>query len=165
MNKRLKLFIVVLLLLILILLIPVGFSAYTTIISANGVSEITGDWDVGITNVTVENVCDGCDAGTPTFNDTSVTFNAKLKKPGDSITYNITIENKGNIDAQLGQVLYNTSGLSSDVITYQSTQLSKKLNAGDSDTLKITITFDDKVTTNPDIKTSELTGTIYYIQA
>ncbi len=69
--------------LIIIVLMAVGYSTFATDFTISGTAEITGEWDVRITNITATQVTEGCDAGTPTFTKDSINFSAKLNKPGD----------------------------------------------------------------------------------
>ena len=108
-------------LLIVILTMAVGYSALVTDIPINGSAEIIGEWNVRITNIEAKDVSEGCDAGDIQFTNTSATFNAKLKKPGDYITYLITIENAGTIDATLNSITFTPEEDGSPAIIYEKT--------------------------------------------
>ena len=148
----------------LLLVMAVGYSAFATNIKLDGQAEISGIWDVRITGIEVASVSEGCDAGDPTYTNTSATFNAKLIKPGDSVTYVITIQNRGTIDAKLSTVYYNTTKESTETINYESTSLKKVLEAGGEDTLAITIKYDENTSILPEVRTSNITGIIEYVQ-
>ncbi len=131
----------------------------------NGTAEITGVWDVKITNIETKEISEGCDDGNPQFTDTTATFNAKLQKPGDKIVYIVTIQNLGTIDATLNGVVFMSDDENgSEAITYSTTNLATDLNAGGTTTVEITVKYDSKVKEVPSVKTKTLTGIIEYGQ-
>ena len=56
-------------LLIVILLMAVGYSAFATQLNINGTAEITGEWNVKITNIVTQEISEGCDDGDPQYDD------------------------------------------------------------------------------------------------
>lgn len=157
--------VVVATLLIVLATMAVAYSAFATQVTINGTAEIVGQWNVGITNVEIQNISSGCDGGTPEYTDTDVKFYAKLQKPGDSITYAITIENLGTIDATLNDVIFTADeDTGSPAISFSTTSLANTLNAGEQTTFTVTIKYDEKTTEVPSIKTKTITGKIEYIQ-
>ena len=147
-----------------ILIIAVGYSTFATDFTINGVTEITGEWDVRITNITATQVPDGCDAGTPTFTKDSINFSAKLNKPGDEIIYEVTIENLGTIDAELQTIIFTEEIDGIEEINYTTSELKKDLNVGDSTTFNIMVTYVKNAEKIPDVKTKTLMGIIQYVQ-
>ena len=121
-------------------------------------------WDVKITNVEAINVSSSCDAGKPTFTDTSVNFSAKLMKPGDEITYKVTIKNAGTIDAKLQTVIFTEEIDGILALNYTTTQITPELNAGEETTFNITVTYVKDTEEIPEKKTKTLTGIIEYVQ-
>ena len=131
----------------------------------NGTAEITGVWDVKITNIETKEISEGCDDGNPQFTNTTASFNAKLQKPGDKIVYVVTIQNLGTIDATLNGVVFMSDDENgSEAITYSTTNLATDLNAGGTTTVEITVKYDSKVEEVPSVKTKTLTGIIEYEQ-
>ncbi len=162
--KRKKI-IILCLFLLAILLIPIGYSSFTSSINLDGLTEITGTWDIKIVSVDVTEVSEGCDAGTPQFTDNSVTFAAKLQKPGDEVVYLITIKNAGNIDAILNNVFFISDDKESDdAIVYETDELANELGAGDETTLTVKVSFNKDITTNVTAQTKKITGFIEYTQ-
>ncbi len=149
-------------LLIVILIMGVGYSTFVTNLNINGQAEITGEWDVKITNIEVKNVSQGSDAGTPEFTNTSATFKAKLNKPGDVITYLITIKNAGTIDAKLANIIFKSD--ENNAIIYKTSEIETELNAKEETTLTITITYNKEITEIPQNTTNTITGIIEYVQ-
>ena len=147
-----------------IILMAVGYSTFATDFTIDGNAEITGEWDVRITNIKAIQVPDSCDAGTPAFTKDSIKFSAKLNKPGDEIIYEVTIENLGTIDAELQTIIFTEEIGGIEEINYTTSELSKYLNVGDSTTFNIMVTYVKDTKSIPNIKTKTLTGTIQYVQ-
>ncbi len=150
--------------LVTIILMSIGYSSFATDFMINGTTEITGTWDVRITNITAIRVPEGCDAGTPTFTKDSATFSAKLNKPGDEIIYEVTIENLGTIDASLQTIIFTEEIDGIEEINYTTSELKKDLNVGDITTFNIIVTYVKGTESIPDVKTKTLTGIIQYVQ-
>lgn len=152
-------------LLIVIAVMAVGYSAFATQLTINGTAEITGVWNVRIIGIEAQDVSKGCDAGEPQFTNTSATFNAKLAKPGDYITYLITIENSGTIDATLDGVTFTDNGESgASDITYKYSDPIDSLKTGAQTCILLQVMYDENATETPDIKTKTITGIIEYVQ-
>ena len=156
--------IVIITLLIVILVMAVGYTAFATQLTINGTVEIVGIWDVKIKNVEARYVTEGCDPGDIQFTNTSVAFNAKLVKPGDYITYLITIENAGTIDATLEQISFTCNEEGSPAIEYEDSNLPPVLDVGDVVSLLVKISYVDDTSELPEIKTKTITGIIEYVQ-
>lgn len=151
-------------LLLVILLMTVGYARFETQLNINGTAEIIGEWNVKITNIEATEISEGCDSGSPQFTNTTVTFDTKLVKPGDSITYLVTIKNLGTIDAVLSNIVYKELEGGSPAILYETTEIKPTLDAGETTTFNIKIEYDKNVTENPEITTKSITGIIEYSQ-
>ncbi len=156
--------VIVITLLFLILLMTVGYATFVTQLNINGTAEIIGEWNVSIINVEATEVSEGCDGGTPEFTGTSTTFNAKLAKPGDSVTYLVTIKNAGTIDAVLSNIIYKEDTGGSPDISYTTTEIAHELNAGETTTYEIKIEYNKDANEAPSVKTKSITGIVEYSQ-
>ena len=67
-------YILLLFFLIGISIMSIGYSLLATNLTLNANSEIVGERDVRITNMKAIQVSRGCDAGTPMFTDTTITY-------------------------------------------------------------------------------------------
>lgn len=152
-------------LLITLFTMAVGYSTFASKLTVNGTAEIIGEWDVKIIGIEAQNVSENADPGIPEFTDTTVNFNAKLSKPGDSIDYVITIKNAGNLDAKLDEILFISDEVNgSPAIIYSTTNLSETLSVGETTSLTVKVKYDPNYTETPLVKTKTITGTIKYIQ-
>lgn len=93
-------------LLIAILTLSVAYAAFASNLQVNGTAHIDSNWDVEITSIEVtgqtgQAVDNGSDLTKLGSDGLSANFDCTLTQPGDSITYTVTVENKGNINAKL----------------------------------------------------------------
>ncbi len=149
---------------LIILLMTAGYSAFNAELKINGDAQITGNWNVRITNIEVDKQTEGSDAGKPTYTNTSATFSAHLNKPGDEITYKITITNLGTIDATLQNITFSEPKNSAKEIIFTYTTPAKELKAHESTSFLITIKYDEKTKKVPINNFKNITGNIEYIQ-
>ncbi len=183
-------------LLAIVLVMAVGYAAFATQLNINGTATIESRWEVKITDISVS----GDPTGTATSKSSAVTegnlaatFESELVAPGDSVTYNVTVENTGTLPAKLNAITFNqtnngtgtaeagdavenqgTSYEGDNAIVYSYTGISVNSTlaaANDSDTDKVTfqvtVTYNDKIKTQPDAKQlkSNLKMVLSYVQA
>lgn len=157
----------------IIIFMGVGFAAsLSSILRINGSAEITGRWNVQITNITATNTTGKADAGTPSYTATTATFDATLAEPGDSVTYQITVTNNGNIPAMLNDIVESLDSAANDAIVYSYGETNPvkndKLAAGATHTFDVTVTYpenavDANAPTDEELS-KNLTLTLTYIQ-
>ena len=89
----------------ILLLMAVGYAAFQTNLDVKGNSQITSNWDVEIINVKEgEKAGLAESAKTPTWTKTEASMETNLYQKGDSMSYIVTIENKGTFDAKLDNI-------------------------------------------------------------
>lgn len=97
-------------------------------------------------------------------NSTIASFAADLHQIGDSVTYAVTVENKGNIDAKLDSIVSDTESEFGDVTyTYDGIASNSILKAGDSITFNVTIHLVDGIKLAESIG-ANLTTILNYIE-
>lgn len=148
----------------IIIAMSIGYSIFETKLILNHTAEIAGEWKIRIIDAEVDFVTNGCDPGIPEYTDTTVTLNSKLVKPGDFITYKLTIKNEGTIEANLENVIFMQNKNGSPAINYKTSNLEYILKFGEETELFITVEYDSSYTIQPEIKTQTLIGIIEYIQ-
>ncbi len=160
MNKK----IIILSMCVAILIMTIGYSAFISNIKINGTANITSTWNILFTDIKEISKTDGVNVKEdPTISGTLATFNIGLNYPGDNIVYEITVENKGTIDAVINSI--NGTQLGSDVIEFiiDGIKEGDKLGHGESKNFTVTIKYKD-VTKDPNLKDNELQIDITYIQ-
>lgn len=100
-NKK----ILAIIILLLLLGITVGYAALSQALIINGTARITSDWNISFKSITLTN-SSGAMKNEPVLNkeDTSITFDISLEKPGSYVEYEIVVENKGSIAAKLEKI-------------------------------------------------------------
>ncbi len=168
MNKRLnrtnRNYIIAGLCMILVIM-GVGYAAFSSQLKISGTSNIGANFNVRITGIqsTVQSG-QASDAQTPTHDDTTATFKTNLVLPGDSMKYDITVENQGNIDAVLESIEVNDGN--NPAITFQTSGIENgdELQVSQSDILTVIVSYDSSVTSQPENTSSTITVTLNYKQ-
>ena len=91
----------------LLVFMGIGYAVLSQTLNISGTANMKGTWDIKITDISEASRTGKADPGTPTISTSGVSasFEANLWMPGDSITYNITVKNNGNIDAALKELV------------------------------------------------------------
>ena len=115
-NKKRRQIVIISLIIVLIGM-TVGYATYSSNVEIKGTSTITSSWDIQITNIT-----GGTPTGTaenakaPTWKNTEASMEANLYKQGDAMEYDITIENKGTLDAKLDNIITDNKNSNTEAI-------------------------------------------------
>ncbi len=149
-----------------LLLMVVGYAAFATQLNINGTTSITSNWDIKITNITSKDIVGkATDEGSQVVDDLSATFKVNLVSPDDSITYEITVENNGNIDAELANIKVTKNTNSAIKFETNGIEEGEILTAnGGTDILTIKVTYSNEVTKQPDNLEANLKVTLDYVQ-
>jgi len=174
MNERKKRNIIMGSLCAVLLLMVVGYAAFSTALNINGTSSISSNWDIKITEIT-----EGTKTGSATttvdesgnkkisgVGTLTASVEADLVSPGDSIEYDITITNAGSLNAKLEKITLSESN--NPAIKFETSGLTEgeTLTAnGGTATLKLKITYDSNVTSQPENTTGTISVTLDYVQA
>ena len=122
----------------------VGYAAFNTELKISGTSKVTSNWDIRITNVT-----DGTPTGSakntvkPSWTTLTASMEADLYKKGDAMEYDVTIENRGTLDAKLNDILTNTQNSNSEavIITFSGYTKGEILEHGKSKLVHVKIEY------------------------
>lgn len=132
----------------------VGYAALSQVLKINGTSMISGNFNIQFTRIdegTMVNATTITKSGVGT---TTANFTVDLKKPGSSAVYDITVENKGSIDA----ILTSITGLDEsnekepvDIIyTIDGIKEGDPLNAGDQKSFQVKVVWKVSATSIPE---------------
>ena len=141
----------------LLVFMGIGYAVLSQTLNINGTANMKGEWDIKITDISEASRTGKADPGTPTISSsgTSASFEANLWMPGDSITYNITVKNNGNIDAALKELVPSVENGVQQVKFSNNAVQGKVLRQKESYTFQVSVVFDEDATEIPkDSKTN-----------
>ena len=97
----------------------VAYAALSTTLNISGnITKKGGSWSVGITNLSsVSTTGTGSMSKAPSVSGTTLSFDANLKKPGDSVSFTFDIVNSGTVTAEMyvGSAKMAINGISKDL--------------------------------------------------
>ena len=165
-NSRQRNYIIAGLCMILVIM-GVGYAAFQSQLKISGTSNITSDFAVRIISITPNSIVGGAadKSEVTTHTDTTATFGTTLQKPGDSITYDVVIENEGNIDATLKTITKTDTSNSAILFETSGVNEGDELGVGESATMKVKVTYNPSVTSQPENLESSLKVTLDYEQS
>ena len=150
---------------VIVLIMAVGYAAFSSQLKISGTSSVTSSWDVEITNIESTNVIGSATNGSaPTYTKTTATFNTNLVSPGDSITYDVTVENKGSIDATLKTITKTDTNNSAILFETSGIKEGDSLLVGAKAHMLVKVTYNSAITSQPKNLTSTLKVTLDYVQ-
>ncbi len=128
----------------------VAYGVYGSFLKVDGTTSISSNFKVLITNIeSKDKVGEASDDGDPKFENLSATFKTNLVSPGDSMTYEITVANQGNVNAALDKIDITKKVNKAINVTYDGITAGDKLDAGTEKKFTIKVEFDSSVTTQP----------------
>ena len=150
----------------ILLVMAAGYAAFRTQLTINGTSNITSEFKVLITDIQSRNVVGRAEnAEEPSHTETTATFKTNLYLPGDSITYDVTVENQGSIDAVLKTIQKSDSNNNAIIFETSGIQEGEVLKASESTKFSVTVSYNASTTSQPSNITSDLKITLDYEQA
>ena len=151
----------------ILVIMGVGYAAFQSQLKISGTSNITSDFAVRITSITPNSIVGGAadKSEVTTHTDTTATFGTTLQKPGDSITYDVVIENEGNIDATLKTITKTDTSNSAILFETSGVNEGDELGVGETATMKVKVTYNPSVTSQPENLESSLKVTLDYEQS
>ncbi len=149
----------------ILVIMGVGYAAFSSQLRINGTSNITSNWSVKITDIQSK-VVNGtpANASDPTHTDTTATFRTTLTSPGDTMQYDVTVLNEGDIDAKLDKITVPESTNPAIGFEVSGIEEGSLLEAKQTALLTVTVKYND-VTEQPSNLTADLEVTLDYSQA
>ena len=149
----------------ILVIMGVGYAAFSSQLKISGTSNITSNWSVKITDIQSK-VVNGTptNVSEPTHTDTTATFRTRLTNPGDTMQYDVTVLNEGDIDAKLDKITIPES--TNPAIGFEVSGIEERslLRSKETAILTVTVKYND-VTEQPSNLTADLEVTLDYSQA
>ena len=109
-------------LLAVILIMSVGFALLSSNLEVTATGTVSGNWIVNFKSGALEqtHITDGVSGVTAEMDSSNLTLTltANFEKPGDKVSYQVPIENKGSIDAYLKTVNVEGNAQNTDAIKF-----------------------------------------------
>ncbi len=149
----------------ILVIMGVGYAAFSSQLKISGTSNITSNWSVKITDIQSK-VVNGTptNASEPTHTDTTATFRTRLTNPGDTMQYDVTVLNEGDIDAKLDKITIPESTNPAIGFEVSGIEEGSLLRSKETALLTVTVKYND-VTEQPSNLTADLEVTLDYSQA
>ena len=149
----------------ILVIMGVGYAAFQSQLRISGTSNITSNWSVKITDIQSK-VVNGTptNASAPTHTDTTATFRTTLTSPGDTMQYDVTVSNEGDIDAKLDKITVPESTNPAIGFEVSGIEEGSLLEAKQTAILTVIVKYNN-VTEQPSDLTADLQVTLDYSQA
>lgn len=152
-------------LVLIVFLLSIGFAAFGSRLTINGIGVIDSNWNIEIIDITSKNkVGMAADAAAPVYTSTSATFKTTLASPGDSMTYEVTVKNKGTLDARVNKITLTDSKNPAIIFKTSGINENDLLEAGKTQVFTVIVSYNEEVTKQPDVLNASLTVKLDYVQ-
>ena len=131
--------------------IAVGYALLTQAIKVGVEGTLNGVWDVYISDIKLKNSTGRAQEVHPASvsNKVNANFEVDLYMPGDSVEYEVTVKNDGNIDATLRTVTTNATNTNEDIRFTHTIKQGEVLKKESETKFTFKIVFDERATTLP----------------
>ena len=131
--------------------IAVGYALLTQAIKVGVEGTLNGVWDVYISDIKLKNSTGRAQELNPASvsNKVNANFEVDLYMPGDSVEYEVTVKNDGNIDATLRTVTTNATNTNEDIRFTHTIKQGEVLKKESETKFTFKIVFDERATTLP----------------
>lgn len=131
--------------------IAVGYALLTQAIKVGVEGTLNGVWDVYISDIKLKNSTGRAQELNPASvsNKVNANFEVDLYMPGDSVEYEVTVKNDGNIDATLRTIATNTTNTNEDIRFTHTIKQGEVLKKESETKFTFKIVFDERATTLP----------------
>ena len=149
----------------LIMIMAVGYALLAQQLKVIGSASIISNWQVEITNIIEKEKSIGATTNSTNYTATTASFSTKLTSPGDYAIYEVTVTNKGTLDAVLAaKPIINVSNNSAIVYGVNGIKKGDKLLKNTSSTFTVKVAYNSSTTTQPVNVTSNLEVVLNYEQ-
>ena len=150
----------------LLVFMGIGYAILSQTLNISGIANMKGNWNVKITNMELlsENKTGRAEEVSHSFTDTTATFTADLYMPGDSIEYRVTVENQGNIDAALNDIIQTKTNKDKNLKFTNSLIGTEILTSGSKMSFTMKVEIPEDAETLPEVKVSKYEIKLIYIQ-
>ena len=150
----------------LLVFMGIAYAILSQTLNISGTANMKGNWSVKITNMKLleANKTGRAENVSNTFTNTTASFEANLWMPGDSIEYEVTVENQGNIDAVLKDIIQTKTNKDKNLKFSNSLIGTEVLTSGSKMSFTMKVEIPEEAETLPEVKESKYEIQLIYIQ-
>lgn len=157
--------IVIVIMCIFILVMALGYAAFSTILNINGTASSDSVWNIRFINITSGTaVGSATNVTLPSYTDKTATMDVKLKVPGDSMTYVLTLSNSGNVAAIIEKINAEVTGSEAIIYSISGIKIGQRLKPNETVDITIKVEYDTSVKDQPTNLTKTLKVSVDAVQ-
>ena len=128
-------------------LLLMGYAVFAQPLAANNKQYVAGEWDIRFTDMKDISSKNGKATSSYRFDATDAYFNVSFTTPGEIVEYELTIENKGNLDVRVASIDIIPEVIENDIITCKVEDIytGDRLNAKDKKKMRVKIIYNGDV--------------------
>ena len=167
-TERRKKFMIASLCIAAFLTLGIGYAILTTELNISGTAQITSNWKILFTSVEEKEMTNAITNTKEISGLTTLTLDVQLQQPGASATYDVVVENQGDLDAMLtainGVDEANSQSPLPIKVELQNIKVNDGLLAGDKKTFQVRVYWDASVDFSETNMSKEIEITLVYEQ-
>ena len=148
-SEHKKYFLVGSLCIAIFLMLGIGYAVLSQQLDINGTAQITSNWKILFTSAEEKEMNNATTISKQIVNQTTLNLNVELDQPGASATYDVVVENQGNLDAMLtainGVDEANNQDPKSIKVKLQNIRVNDGLLAGEKKTFQVKVYWNSSV--------------------
>ena len=167
-TERRKKFMIASLCIAAFLTLGIGYAILTTGLNISGTAQITSNWKILFTSVEEKEMTNAITNTKDISGLTTLTLDVQLQQPGAGATYDVVVENQGDLDAMLtainGVDEANNNAPLPIKVELQNIKVNDGLLAGDKKTFQVRVYWDASVDFSETNMSKEIEITLVYEQ-
>ena len=168
-SEHKKYFLVGSLCIAMFLMLGIGYAVLSQQLDINGTAQITSNWKILFTSVEEKEMNNATTTKKEITDLTTLTLDVNLTQPGASATYDVVVENQGDLDAVLSKIdgisESNSKDPKSIKVSVENIKTGDSLLAGDKKTFQVKVYWDENVDFSETNMQKEIEITLTYEQS
>ena len=151
------------------LMLGIGYAILSQQLDINGTAQITSNWKILFTSAEEKEMNNATTTKKEISDLTTLTLDVQLDQPGASATYDVVVENQGDLDAVLSSINgvdeSNSKDPKSIKVSVENIRVGDSLLAGDKKTFQVKVYWDENVDFSETNMQKEIEITLTYEQS
>ena len=162
-SEHKKYFLVGSLCIAIFLMLGIGYAILSQQLEIEGTAQITSNWKILFTSAEEKEMNQATTTKKEISDLTTLTLDVQLEQPGASATYDVVVENQGDLDAVLSKI----DGISesNSKVSVENIKTGDSLLAGDNKTFQVKVYWDENVDFSETDMQKEIEITLTYEQS